>query len=54
MLINGKKNSKLGRKQFQEKKEIYFKSSIDAITYNGFINKYNNWNLNELEDNHQK
>lgn len=54
MLINGKKNSKLGRKPFQEKKEIYFKSSIDAIPYNGFINKYNNWNLNELEENHQK
>jgi hypothetical protein len=53
MLINGKKNSKLGRKQFQEKKEIYFKSSIDAIPYNGFINKYNNWSVNELKENHQ-
>ena len=54
MLINGKKNSKLGRKQFKEKKDIYFKSSIDAIPYNGFINKYNNWNTTELEENHQK
>lgn len=54
MLINGKKNSKLGRKQFKEKKDIYFKSSIDAIPYNGFINEYNNWNTTELEENHQK
>ncbi|MFL0096934.1 HNH endonuclease family protein, partial [Tenacibaculum maritimum] len=48
VLINMKKNSKLGNLDFERKKERYLKGRIDIFPSNKIFQNYTNWDVNTL------
>lgn len=53
VLLSRRKNSALGRKEFREKKEQYFKNNIELFPNSVRIMGLNHWNLEKLEENHR-
>ncbi|WP_430907034.1 DUF262 domain-containing protein [Maribacter sp. 2-571] len=54
VLISRRKNSGQGRLEFQQKKEKYFKSSIESFPNSIKIMQQPQWTINELKKNHSQ
>jgi hypothetical protein len=54
VLIGRHKNSALGRKDFAEKRNIYFQNHIQLFPNTLRVIQYPQWTLTELQQNHQK
>lgn len=54
VLISRRKNSKQGRLDFNQKKEKYFKSSIESFPNSIKVMQNAQWTLLELKDNHKQ
>ena len=54
VLIGRRKNTSLGRKDYADKKQVYFKSHIQLFPNTLRVLNYPQWTPADLQDNHQK
>ena len=54
VLIGRRKNTSLGRKDYADKKQLYFKSHIQLLPNTLRVLNYPQWTPADLQDNHQK
>lgn len=54
IIISRRKNSSQSNLDFKIKKEKYFKDSVELGRSSAIMSKYNDWTLEELQDNHNE